>query len=49
MSLGLPVSLKEANIPTDRFKDMSEKAVKLGSIKKMTTEDIYEIYKLAVG
>jgi alcohol dehydrogenase YqhD (iron-dependent ADH family) len=47
--IGLPVSLKEANIPTDRFKDMSEKAVKLGSIKKMTTEDIYEIYKLAVG
>jgi len=47
--IGLPVSLKEAKIPADRFKEMAEKAVKLGSIKKMTTEDIYEIYNLAVG
>ncbi len=47
--LGLPTTLKEAKLPSDRFKEMAEKAVKLGNIKRTTAEDIVEIYKLAVG
>ena len=45
--LGLPTRLKDVNIPDDRFKDMAANAVKLGSIKKMTKEDIVEIFKIA--
>lgn len=47
--LGLPTTLKEADIPAARFEEMAEKAVKLGNIKKTTAEDIVEIYKLSAG
>ena len=45
--IGLPTRLSEENIPADRFEEMAEKAVKPGSIKKMTEKDIVEIFKLA--
>jgi alcohol dehydrogenase YqhD (iron-dependent ADH family) len=45
--LRLPTTLKEADLPAERFEEMAEKAVKLGSIKKMTAEDIVKIFKLA--
>ena len=47
--LGLPTTLKEADLPAERFEEMAKNAVKLGNIKKTTVEDIVEIYKLAVG
>lgn len=47
--LGLPTTLKEANLSAVRFEEMAEQCVKLGSIKKTSAEDICEIYKLAVG
>ncbi len=47
--LGLPTTLKEADIPAARFEEMAEKAVKLGNIKKTNAEDIVEIYKLSAG
>jgi alcohol dehydrogenase YqhD (iron-dependent ADH family) len=40
--------LKDVKIPTDRFDEMAEKCVKLGSIKKVTKEDVVKIFKLAV-
>jgi len=46
-AIGLPVRLSEVDIPDDRFEDMAKKTVKLGSIKKLTDQDIVEIYKLA--
>lgn len=45
--MGMPVTLKEAKIPYDKFDEMAEKCVKLGNIKKMTKEDVVEILKLA--
>jgi hypothetical protein len=45
--IGLPTRLSEENIPADRFEEMAEKAVKFGSIKKMTENDIVKIFKLA--
>ena len=47
--LGLPTTLKEADLPAEKFEEMAKNAVKLGNIKKTTVEDIVEIYKLAVG
>ena len=47
--LGLPTTLKEADLPAERFEEMAENAVKLGNIKKTDVEDIVEIYKLAAG
>ncbi len=45
--IGLPTRLKDVDIPDVRFEEMAEKAVKLGSIKKISTKDIVEIFKLA--
>jgi len=45
--MGLPTRLSEMKIPRDRFAEMAEKSVKLGSIKKMTTDDVQKIYELA--
>lgn len=45
--LGLPTRLKDVNIPDDRFAEMAANTVKMGSIKKITKEDIVEIFKLA--
>lgn len=45
--MGMPVTLKEAKIPSDKFEEMAEKCVKPGSIKKITKEDVIEILKLA--
>jgi alcohol dehydrogenase YqhD (iron-dependent ADH family) len=45
--IGLSTRLSELNIPTDRFEEIAEKAVKPGSIKKMTNKDIIEILELA--
>jgi alcohol dehydrogenase len=45
--LGLPTRLRDLNIPEDRFEEMAEKAVKMGSIKAITAEDIIDIFKLA--
>jgi hypothetical protein len=47
VEIGMPIRLKDANIPSDRFEEMAEKCVKLGSIKKITKEDAVEIFKLA--
>ncbi|MFO7929112.1 MAG: iron-containing alcohol dehydrogenase [Candidatus Humimicrobiaceae bacterium] len=45
--LGLATRLSGLNIPEDRFEEMAEKAVKAGSIKKLTREDIINILNLA--
>lgn len=48
--LGLPVSLKEMNIPDDRLEEMAEKATKngpLGNFKKLNQADVLSILKLA--
>jgi len=45
--IGLPTRLKDIGIPDDRFEEMANKAVKIGSIKKMTVEDVLEIYRRA--
>lgn len=45
--ISLPTTLKELNIPEDRFEEMAKKAIKLGSIKKINANDIVEILKLA--
>jgi alcohol dehydrogenase YqhD (iron-dependent ADH family) len=45
--IGLHTRLSEENISTDRFEEIAEKAVKSGSIKKMTEKDIVEILKLS--
>jgi alcohol dehydrogenase YqhD (iron-dependent ADH family) len=45
--MGMPVTLKEAKIPSDKFEEMAEKCLKPGSIKKITKEDVIEILKLA--
>lgn len=45
--ISLPTTLKEVNIPDDRFEEMAENAVKPGSIKKINANDIIEILKLA--
>jgi len=51
-SIGLPTSLKEANIPDDRLEEMAEKATWAGSIGnfvKLGKEDVLQIYKMARG
>ncbi len=45
--LGLATRLSGLNIPDDRFEEMAEKAVKAGSIKELTKEDIINILNLA--
>jgi len=52
-SLGLPVRLSEVKIGEDRIREMADKAVMyrdgtLGNFKKLTADDIYNIYRLAL-
>jgi len=51
-SLGLPVSLSDLGIGEDRLHEMAEKCVlhsggTVGNFRKLTSEDIYQIYLLA--
>jgi len=51
-SLGLPTSLSDVNIGDNRLREMADKCVPkggtIGGFKKLSTEDVYEIYKLAL-
>lgn len=52
-SLGMPTSFAEANLPTDKIEHMAEQAAALkggllGNFKKLSKDDIVEIYKLAI-
>ena len=52
-SIGLPVRLSEVNIGTDRLREMAEKCVAdrggtVGHLRKLTADDIYNIYLLAL-
>ncbi len=49
--IGLPTSLSEANINEDRLEEMAKKATSngpLGNFVKLNSEDVYNIYKLAL-
>ena len=49
-SIGLPVTLAELGVPTDRLAEMAHKATlngPLGNFKKLHEEDVLKIYKLA--
>lgn len=49
-AIGVPTTLSEANLPTDNFQRMAEKATRggiLGSFKKLDKEDVINIYNLA--
>lgn len=51
-SIGLPTSLKEADIPDDRLEEMAEKATwagPIGNFVKLKKEDVLQIYKMACG
>jgi alcohol dehydrogenase YqhD (iron-dependent ADH family) len=48
--LGLPVSLKELDIPDDRLEEMAAKCTEkgpLGNFVKLYKDDVFKIYKLA--
>ncbi len=45
--LGLATRLSQLDIPDDRFTEMAEKAVKMGSIKKLDKNDILAILQIA--
>lgn len=48
--IGVPTSLSEANLPTDNFELMAEKATKggkLGRFKSLSKDDVVNIYNLA--
>jgi alcohol dehydrogenase len=50
-SIGLPVSLTDAEIPAERLEEMAEKATKnweLGNFAKLGKEDVLNILKLAM-
>ena len=52
--IGMPVTLKDANIPDDRLEEMANKCKlpngdTVGSIVKLTRKDVLNIYKLARG
>jgi len=52
-SLGLPVSLSEVEIGEDRLREMADKCVlhcggSVGHFKKLTADDIFNIYRLAL-
>ena len=49
-SIGLPVRLSEAGIGEEHLREMAEKAVQFGPLGnfKLTADDIYNIYKLAL-
>lgn len=49
-SIGLPTTLKEANIPDDRLEEMAEKATwagPIGNFVKLEKEDVLHIYQMA--
>lgn len=49
-AIGLPTSLSEADLPTDNFELMAEKATRgsvLGRFKKLEKQDVVNIYNLA--
>jgi alcohol dehydrogenase YqhD (iron-dependent ADH family) len=51
-SIGLPVTLRDLEIPDDRLEEMAEKCKKgpdgtVGQFVKLTTEDVLNILKLA--
>jgi alcohol dehydrogenase YqhD (iron-dependent ADH family) len=51
-SIGLPVSFAEAKLDTSRIAEMAQRAVKfgpLGNYRKLDTQDIEAIYRLAAG
>ena len=48
--IGLPVSLGELRVPTDRLEEMAEKATRrgpLGQFKKLEQADVLNILKIA--
>jgi alcohol dehydrogenase YqhD (iron-dependent ADH family) len=48
--IGMPVSLKDADLPTDRFEEMATKATEFGpqgNFVKLEKEDVIKIYELA--
>ncbi len=50
-SLGMPTSLKDANIPDDRIEEMAEKCTEkgpVGNFKKLYKKDVIEIFRLAL-
>ncbi|MCE5330108.1 iron-containing alcohol dehydrogenase [bacterium] len=50
IEIGLPTSLKELNVPSDKFELMAEKAVvkgPIGNFIKINKEDVVKIYELA--
>ena len=49
-SIGMPITLSEANIGDDHFVEMAQKATErwpLGNFKKLHEEDVLNIYKIA--
>jgi alcohol dehydrogenase len=50
-SIGVPVRLRGAGIPADRLREMANTCLlnrkTVGNLKKLTEDDVYEIYKLA--
>ncbi|WP_096154257.1 iron-containing alcohol dehydrogenase [Bacillus sp. FJAT-45066] len=49
-SIGMPITLNEAKIGDEHFREMAKKATErwpLGNFKKLHEEDVYEIYQLA--
>lgn len=51
-SLGLPTRLSDTNIGEDRLREMADKCVAkgqtIGGFMKLSSDDVYEIYKLAL-
>lgn len=48
--IGLPVTLKEANIPHDRLKEMAKKCTEsgpVGNFVKLDTDDVFKILEMA--
>jgi len=49
--IGLPIKLKDVNIGSEHFEEMAKKATingPIGSFVKLNTEDVYNIFKLAL-
>ncbi|MFW6309173.1 MAG: iron-containing alcohol dehydrogenase [bacterium] len=49
-SIGLPVTLEELEVPTDKLEEMAEKCTQRGTVgnfKELEKEDVLEIYRLA--
>jgi alcohol dehydrogenase YqhD (iron-dependent ADH family) len=52
VSIGMPVRLAEAGIPSDRLREMSKNALlgrtSVGNLKRLGEDDVFEILKLAM-